>query len=130
LYIWVIHREFTELMANDENLKEPWKKGQSGNPKGKPPGARNRRTIILEALNLLIEHVDPVTGEKVKMKAVDAISYAMLEKAKQGDVNAFKELMDSGFGKLKDVQESTVINSTPLTPEEIKNIDKKLDDEI
>ncbi len=27
-----------------------YKKGESGNPAGKPPGARNHRTIFLEAL--------------------------------------------------------------------------------
>jgi hypothetical protein len=33
------------------NLKEPWKPGQSGNPKGRPKGARNRLgTAFLEAL--------------------------------------------------------------------------------
>ena len=33
------------------NLKEPWKPGRSGNPKGRPKGARNRLgTQFLEAL--------------------------------------------------------------------------------
>ena len=33
------------------NLKEPWKPGRSGNPKGRPKGARNRLgTEFLEAL--------------------------------------------------------------------------------
>lgn len=33
------------------NLREPWKPGESGNPKGRPKGARNRLgTAFLEAL--------------------------------------------------------------------------------
>ena len=28
----------------------PWRKGQSGNPKGRPPGARNKATIAAELL--------------------------------------------------------------------------------
>jgi hypothetical protein len=35
------------------NLKEPWKPGRSGNPKGRPKGARNRLgTEFLEALEV------------------------------------------------------------------------------
>ena len=118
-------------MPNPENLDgKGFKKGTSGNPNGRPKGSRNRRTIVLEALALLIDHKNPVTGEIEKMPAVDAMTYAIIDKAQKGDVAAYKELLDSGFGKLKDVQESTIINSTPLTPEEIKNIDKKLEDDI
>lgn len=32
------------------NLRPPWKPGQSGNPKGKPKGARNKATLAAQAL--------------------------------------------------------------------------------
>jgi len=28
----------------------PFQKGQSGNPAGRPPGSRNKKTLVLEAL--------------------------------------------------------------------------------
>ena len=38
-------------LKQHRNLKEPWKPGRSGNPKGRPKGARNRLgTEFLEAL--------------------------------------------------------------------------------
>ena len=92
-------------MANDENLNPPWKPGQSGNPAGKPKGTRNRATIYsywLEQINK-----DGVTE-------ADSIVVAMIEKAKQGDVAAAKEAMDSGFGKIADKQELTGADGLPL----------------
>ena len=44
-------------MSREQNLKS-WTKGQSGNPKGKPKGAKNRSTIIKEILNLMVKKVD------------------------------------------------------------------------
>ena len=38
-------------MANNDNLK-PFKKGQSGNPKGRPKGSKNRSTIIKKWLEV------------------------------------------------------------------------------
>jgi hypothetical protein len=29
-------------------------KGQSGNPRGRPPGAKNMKTLLTKALNLLV----------------------------------------------------------------------------
>jgi hypothetical protein len=29
-----------------ENLRPGWKPGQSGNPRGRPPGSRNRVTLV------------------------------------------------------------------------------------
>ena len=63
---------------------------------GRPKGSRNRATIVREAL----EAVDALSG----LPNVDAITYAAVKKALTGDIGAFKELMDSGFGKVPDKQ--------------------------
>lgn len=84
---------------NDENLT-PYKPGQSGNPKGKPAGTRNRSTIVREALEAILAGKD--------QKVVDAITAAVIEKALTGDVPAFKELMDSAFGKNADKVDATL----------------------
>jgi len=62
------------------------------NRAGKAKGTRNRSTIVREALDAL----DTVSG----LTNAEAITYAAVKKALTGDVAAFKELMDSGFGKL------------------------------
>jgi hypothetical protein len=85
-------------MANEQNLNSPWEPGQSGNPKGKLKGTRNRSTIVREWLE-----ARATQGEG---QVVDQLVRALIQKAAQGDVAAFKELMDSGFGKLTDKLES------------------------
>lgn len=86
-------------MANEDNLK-PWEKGQSGNPAGRPKGSRNRTTIVRELLE-----AKAVNGEG---QVVDQITRALIQKAAEGDTRAFKELMDSAYGKVKDKLESSV----------------------
>ena len=88
-------------MANEENLKPPWKKGESGNPKGKPKGTRNRSTIIREWLEA--KATDGEDGE-----VSDQLVRALIKKAAEGDVAAFRELFDSGYGKNTDKVESNV----------------------
>lgn len=90
--------KFTEgapTMANEQNLNPPWKKGQSGNPKGKPKGTRNRSTIVREWIES-----SATDGEGGQVS--DQLVRALIKKASQGDVMAFRELMDSAFGKITD----------------------------
>lgn len=86
-------------MANEENLK-PWKKGQSGNPAGKPKGTRNRATIIRELLEAKATDGDG--------QIADQITRALINKAAEGDVAAFRELFDSAYGKNTDKVENSV----------------------
>ncbi len=83
----------------------PWKPGQSGNPAGKPKGARNRSTIYRQHLEKL--------GKSGQV--VDDIVLAAIDKALTGDINALKELMDSGYGKVAD----KVLNAE-TTPEDLE----------
>ena len=53
----------------------PFTKGQSGNPAGKPPGARHRATLAAEAL---------FDGE------AEALTRKAVEKAKEGDMTALR----------------------------------------
>ena len=55
-------------MANEENLKS-WSKGESGNPKGRPKGSKNRSTIVRELLEVLLKRKNPLTGEEEWLSA-------------------------------------------------------------
>jgi 3-hydroxyisobutyrate dehydrogenase-like beta-hydroxyacid dehydrogenase len=68
----------------------PFKKGQSGNPKGRPK---------LPDLSEAIARV--LSEEKDGLTALDAILAALRAKAAKGDVRAAQELLDRGFGKSK-----------------------------
>ncbi len=92
-------------IPNEE--KGQFKKGQSGNPNGRPKGSRNRSTIVREWLECSESVTNPITGEKETLQQSDIITLALIKKARKGDVNAFKELMDSGFGKSTQTIEHT-----------------------
>lgn len=84
-------------MENQQNLSTPtppakkrgnpaWQKGKSGNPLGKPKGAKNKATLVQEAIKqeaegLLIKHLPAVVEE-------------VINQAKKGNMMAAKMLLD------------------------------------
>jgi len=85
-------------MAKEDNLKPAWKKGESGNPKGYPKGQKNRSTIARRWLEVNQSLKNPLTGENETMSQEDLMTLALIKKARDGDVAAYKALMDSGYG--------------------------------
>jgi uncharacterized protein Veg len=67
-------------------------KGQSGNPHGQPPGAKNLKTLLDEALN------EPVTvtdnGGRRKLSKRQAIITQLVNRAAIADFRAIKMLFD------------------------------------
>lgn len=68
-----------------------WKKGQSGNPKGRPKKIPELEELLA---NVLGEEKDGKT-------AAEAILMAIRAKAIKGDIRAAEVLMDRGYGKPK-----------------------------
>jgi hypothetical protein len=87
-------------MPKPENIKPP-KKGEIRNPKGKPVGTRNRATIVKHWLEAIKEAKNPITGELEQLPIADQMVLSLIGKALKGDVQAFKELFDSGYGMNK-----------------------------
>ena len=84
-------------MANEENLI-PVQLGEVRNPNGRPKGAKNRSTIARKWLEVNQSLKNPITGEQETMSQEDMITLALIKKARDGDVSAYKELMNSGYG--------------------------------
>lgn len=80
-------------MSNDRSIKnlKPFKKGQTGNPNGRPKK--------LPALDVLMAEV--LGEEKDGKTAAQAILAALRAKATKGDVRAAEVLMDRAWGKVK-----------------------------
>jgi hypothetical protein len=79
-------------MPKPENIIPP-KKGEVRNPKGKPKGTRNRSTIVREWLSVQQVVKNPITGERETLDQSDMMTLALISKARKGDVQAYKELM-------------------------------------
>jgi len=92
-------------MANEQNLI-PAKKGEIRNPKGRGKGVRGRATIVREWLMVEQKFKNPLTGQDEILSQADIMTLAVINKARKGDVIAFRELMDSGFGKVTEVIQS------------------------
>ena len=102
-------------MANDENLR-PAQKGEVRNPNGRPKGAKNRSTIARQWLEVNQALKNPLTGEQETMSQEDLMTLALIKKAREGDVTAYKALMDSGYGAPLQQVEQT-ITEIPLFPD-------------
>lgn len=106
--------------------------GSHGKETGRPKGSRNRSTIVREWLEATESMKNPITGQSEKLTQYDIITLALIQKARKGDVQAFKELMDSSFGKIPDklLAENKNTFQSDLTQEESRRIINKLKSEL
>ena len=74
---------------------KPFKKGESGNPKGRVPKIPELDKLLAEVLG----------EEKDGIEAAKAILMALRLKATKGDVRAAEVLLDRAYGKAKQVTE-------------------------
>jgi len=93
------------VKRNIKGLK-PFKKGQTGNPNGRPKK--------LPALDQLL--ADVLGEEKDGISAAKAILMKLRQKATAGDVRAAEIMLDRAYGKAKqplDIVERTIIVQAP-----------------
>jgi hypothetical protein len=67
-------------------LATRWKAGQSGNPRGRPKGAKNLVTIFSEALSQKLEIQE--NGKVRKISAREGIVRRLVNQALKGDIKA------------------------------------------
>jgi hypothetical protein len=82
-------------MADKLDNLNPFKKGESGNPAGRPKGAKNRSTMLRELLEL--------NENELKMHL------AQIKKAiEKEDTNAYKAVLDSAYGAPKQTTDTNL----------------------
>ena len=69
-----------------------FKKGQSGNPRGRPSGSKNLSTLLSEALNELV--VVAENGGRRKISKRQAIITQLVNQSAKADWRAMKLLLD------------------------------------
>lgn len=110
-------------MANRLDNLKPFVQGESGNPAGRPKGAKGRATIARYWLEVNQSLKNPLTGAQETMSQEDLMTLALIKKAREGDVNAYKALMDSGYGAPQQTTETQVtLNNFDL--KEVLKFDK------
>lgn len=101
------------------NLK-PFKKGESGNPEGRPQGTRNRATVINEMLEKKTKVADPSDpSNRLDVSLYEAMVLGQIKSAMEGNTRAFQEIQDTLFGKLTDKHQLDVDVNLP-SPEDLR----------
>lgn len=100
-------------MAKEDNLKKFTSEYQPKN-NGRPKGSKNRSTIAKKWLEVEQNLKNPLTSEVEKMSQEDLMTLALIKKAREGDVNAYKALMDSGYGSpIQQIEQTNIEANLP-----------------
>lgn len=92
-------------MAKEDNLK-PFKKGQTGNPNGRPKGSSLRDIkVVLQ---------DLLSQEKNGTQLIDGLMSVVVNKALKGDLKAVDMLLSYTFGKATQRTEITGSEGEPI----------------
>ena len=108
--------------STDKKTDRPWlfKKGQSGNPAGRPLGSRNFTTDFDEA----VEEIAKANGITISeaRKILFKVAYSQ---AKDANFPFYKDIMDRYYGKALENVDMTVRTPEPLLDVLHNNSDKK-----
>ena len=106
-------------MAKEDNLKK-FSSEYQPEKNGRPKGSKNRSTIAKYWLEVNQKLKNPLTGTDEVMSQEDLMTLALIKKAREGDVAAYKALMDSGYGAPIQQIEQTILEQ-PLFPDVQEN---------
>ena len=85
-------------------------KGQSGNPRGRPPGAKNLKTLLSDALNEFV--IVSENGGRRKITKREAIVTQLVNRSASADFRAIKILLDM----VRDIESQTEPASAETSP--------------
>ena len=80
--------------------------GRSGNPRGRPSGAKNMKTLLSKALNELVVVTEP--GGRRKVRKREAIVTQLVNRSAKADYKAIQILL----GMLRDIEGDTDAHSS------------------
>ena len=76
-----------------------FKKGQSGNPNGRPKGVLNSKTILERFLSIEKSMKNPLNDEFENLSIAELMALKQIANALNGDLGAYKEITDRLEGK-------------------------------
>jgi hypothetical protein len=81
------------------NIKPP-QLGEVRNPNGRPVGSKNTKTILERFLNLEMKQKNPFNQEIEQMSVLELMNLKQIANALEGDLQAYKEIIDRHEGKV------------------------------
>jgi hypothetical protein len=84
-----------------------FKKGQSGNPRGRPCGAKNMATLVGEALDEKVTVTD--NGRRRKVSKREIIATQLVNRSAQADLKAMQIL----FGMVQEIERRAGASAEP-----------------
>lgn len=105
-----MEKEVENSVNNRVKGLKPFKKGESGNPNGRPKGQRNFQTIYMEAMKILANK-NSTTVEQLEAEMV--ANAAIL--ARKGDFRFYKDTMDRLHGSPVNRNEHGGVDGADLT---------------
>jgi len=104
-----------KIEGNNGGTLTPFEPGESGNPDGRPPGSKNRATLLKKWIALKTKIKNEETKEVIECTVEDKVILSLIKKAIKGDVYAIKEIQDTLYGKIKQTLE--IQKEQPLFPD-------------
>lgn len=99
-----------------------FKKGQSGNSKGRTKGSRNWRTVLSDELDETVEV--KVNGKIRTLSKRNLIVLNFVTRASKGDPRATDRMIELEFGEVANTNDR--LTETPLTPEQEEQLARVL----
>lgn len=91
-----------------------FKKGESGNPDGRPKGVQNSKTRLLRFLSLQMKGKNPVTKAEEEFSVLEMGDLKQIEKMLGGDIQAYREILDRLEGKSAQKNELSGPDGNPI----------------
>lgn len=117
---------------------QPFKPGQSGNPKGKERGKRNFDTLVDLAIQRLAYEFVEIHNSKIKSKkkhiTIDDVDIEgdifarFLNKARNGDQKAIDSFLDRRFGKAKQTIDLTTHDDRRSLDAQVQEAEEEMQD--
>lgn len=113
--------------GNDDGKETQFKPGESGNPAGRPVGAKSLRASLQEMMEMELEVMDPITKKMGKKTVREIINMKAVANAMKGDSRAIQFVHERLEGKPKQEMD---LNANVTKMDKIKRDGKEIDFDV